>query len=497
MSSPINPLATDNPPCFLTYTNANSNLYLIITKKPLNPPRQSAGNTPPPNQPAPEPDYPAWEGSTRAEKEARMFSDPILVADDSILVNNHSGAGSSVVSYGDYILVVYPSNESPGVGTNQYVVVISRSQEKIISKTLLTTTESPDSPDNHDIPAITIDSEGVAHVITCGHHTNLYHMYSLSSDFTSWSTPVQIGGAESGGGHTYPSLICDSQDNLHVVTRYAGDSYYFNLVYNKRDSDGTWQSEVVLVTPNRAFYGIWYHKLSLGKNDKLYLNFTFLPSQFSEEELLYYEDLYPDDVYYFYPYQGVTTWSNESNATASDDSNATCSLAVNGISYALKATDFGFSIPSNETVEGILFEVERSDDGNAGAIVFKSFALKNDIPVGEPLFEGIWPSSEETSSDGGASDLHGETWLYSDINDADFGFYIGAKCTGPNATQVRVDHMKITVYTDGGTYGPNSPSTVVSHRDTTLLTYQDPHGLMMLVSSDNGDTWTLADQEDL
>mgnify|MGYP003557001264 FL=1 len=58
---------------------------------------------------------------------------------------------------------------------------------------------------------------------------------------------------------------------------------------------------------------------------------------------------------------GAVAWSNPGNASASDGSWATAVIgaAVTPSEY-LKVTNFGFSIPSGATIDGIAVSVERS-----------------------------------------------------------------------------------------------------------------------------------------
>ena len=54
---------------------------------------------------------------------------------------------------------------------------------------------------------------------------------------------------------------------------------------------------------------------------------------------------------------GTQAWANPSNAGSSNDSYATRTLS--GVSDYLRATNFGFAIPSGATIDGILVEVEK------------------------------------------------------------------------------------------------------------------------------------------
>ena len=60
---------------------------------------------------------------------------------------------------------------------------------------------------------------------------------------------------------------------------------------------------------------------------------------------------------------GTVAWTNPMNATTSDNVYATISCPT-GISHYLKATNFGFSIPTGATINGIVVEIERKQSGS-------------------------------------------------------------------------------------------------------------------------------------
>ena len=151
---------------------------------------------------------------------------------------------------------------------------------------------------------------------------------------------------------------------------------------------------------------------------------------------------------------GTEVWSNPSNATASDDSRATCTIGTGSgtIGEYLKCTNFGFSIPAGSTIDGITVEVEMSATqvnrvrDNAVRIVKGGTIGSTDKASGTG-----WPTSDTYRTYGGAADLWGETWTVSDINASTFGFAISPTATGAGTRDARVDHVRITIdYTAGG-----------------------------------------------
>ena len=211
--------------------------------------------------------------------------EPFAVADDSHLSPAHSGAGNSVTSIGGGLLAVaYPSNIRPasGRGTTIKVAIVSRDKRRTLRSYAVGVADSKphESPDRHAIPVILQDSKGVLHIIYCGHHDDLWYTRSLSSGYARWSKPERIGlpkasGGGGGGGHTYVAAVIDRHDQIHIVTRYAGDRYRFKLVYNRREADGTWIDQADLVEPGRAMYGRWGQRLSIDSTGRLILTFEY------------------------------------------------------------------------------------------------------------------------------------------------------------------------------------------------------------------------------
>ena len=142
---------------------------------------------------------------------------------------------------------------------------------------------------------------------------------------------------------------------------------------------------------------------------------------------------------------GTEAWVNPNNAKVSDNVYATAYFDEVSISHYLKATNFGFSIPTGATINGILVEIERRDlDERATDSSVK--IIKADGSIGsENKADTVnrWPFSDTYKAYGGATDLWSETWTPEDINDTDFGVVLS---TIGGFTAADVDHIRITVY---------------------------------------------------
>lgn len=148
----------------------------------------------------------------------------------------------------------------------------------------------------------------------------------------------------------------------------------------------------------------------------------------------------------------LTSWQSPSNAGASDNSYST-STGVSGGSHYLKGTNFGFSIPTGDVIDGITVEVERYGDPGLMSGKVKDNAIrivKADGTIGttDKSSGSDWAGTDPGTyvTYGGAADLWGETWTPANINDVDFGCAIscqqGSSGSGGNG---KVDHVRITI----------------------------------------------------
>jgi hypothetical protein len=148
---------------------------------------------------------------------------------------------------------------------------------------------------------------------------------------------------------------------------------------------------------------------------------------------------------------GTLTWGTTSNAAASDDAYASVTGAGAAADHYLKASNFGFSIPSGATIDGITVEIEMSKTGPGAPNDSTVKIVKADGSIGSTN-KGTAVNITTTDTYrtyGGAADLWSETWTDADINDVDFGVVFSSTHSGNSTT--RIDHIRITVnYTAGG-----------------------------------------------
>ena len=231
------------------------------------------------------------------------------VTTDSLLVPNHSGGASSVISHDGFVFVPWPSRRLPKgkIGTDQFISIIHRESARLIRTEFLGTSSTNTfnkskgvyEPDPHDIVAMTVDSRGVIHILLGAHHGELLYCHSTGSGWDGFTEPVPVGlprNPENNGGHTYVALVCDAQDRLHVVTRYTGDRYHPQLVYIRRNADGTWTDSRVLVHGLRGQYAGYYHQLNLDGDQLILTSAGVLWGGLTAKEIEIYNRLWPGEL---------------------------------------------------------------------------------------------------------------------------------------------------------------------------------------------------------
>jgi hypothetical protein len=151
---------------------------------------------------------------------------------------------------------------------------------------------------------------------------------------------------------------------------------------------------------------------------------------------------------------GTLAWSNPENAKVSDEAFATVERATTtGFTQWLKATQFGFAVPSAATIIGIQLAIQRKQaragEGNAvdrGVRLVKAGTV---MSTADKSSAAPWPLGDLFAFYGGPEDLWGTTWTPEDVNAVGFGaalvVALNPKPVSFNVTAY-VDCFQITVY---------------------------------------------------
>lgn len=142
---------------------------------------------------------------------------------------------------------------------------------------------------------------------------------------------------------------------------------------------------------------------------------------------------------------GTVSWTNPTNIYALDTTYATCILDTNQSHY-LKATNFGFSLPSNAVVTGVTAKLRcKSVGGQATWISIVSARLvKGGSIVGDDKTGSYPPVIEGDLIVGSSVDMWSTALTYSDINASNFGVVISMKNIS-TAVTVYVNAIDLTV----------------------------------------------------
>ncbi len=122
--------------------------------------------------------------------------------------------------------------------------------------------------DNHGGPALTCDSEGYLHIVF-GPHGNAPFTYCRSArpnDSMRWVKQPEVGL-----NATYPSLVCDEQDTLHLVYRGRRPQTGNCLLYQRRPKEGQWSEPTALVEPPHTRYMHYGATLMIGPDNTIHL----------------------------------------------------------------------------------------------------------------------------------------------------------------------------------------------------------------------------------
>lgn len=148
-------------------------------------------------------------------------------------------------------------------------------------------------------------------------------------------------------------------------------------------------------------------------------------------------------------------WNNSSNLASSDDNRTTAAAVVgvlSGTTNYVKATGFGFAIPSGSGICGVKVEIEKSG-ANLG--LFSSIQdydirlVKNGTITGSNYATNTdWTNTDNYYVYGSTSDKWGTTWSVADINSGNFGIVIAAQLGGIISLLpvARIDNVRITIY---------------------------------------------------
>ncbi|WP_084605297.1 LamG-like jellyroll fold domain-containing protein [Psychromonas aquimarina] len=237
-------------------------------------------------------------------KKAQQLIKPESAITEFIAGYSHSGGMNSSVTVGDYTHFVFARLDS-NLGNNTtdtdiYYSSYNHSTGTVSMPEYLTSTGSCClSPDNHNIPFILIDSEGKLHVMA-GSHQKPFKYLTAKTDSSGnvdgkWSDAVEVVSLNGDGDpfNTYPGLVIDRNDTIHMVFRKVDEFDRYNLHYMRKKKGQEWEDIGSMVIPASGTYSVYYHKLSISPNGDLYLNYFFYHHFLSDDSAEEYRKRWP------------------------------------------------------------------------------------------------------------------------------------------------------------------------------------------------------------
>lgn len=141
-------------------------------------------------------------------------------------------------------------------------------------------------------------------------------------------------------------------------------------------------------------------------------------------------------------------WGVPGNAAASDNVRTTATLlsGTSPTSDYLDLTNFGFSIPSGATINGVTVAIERSVSFASNSQDETVQLIKGGTAQGTNKADTAtnWPTTEASVNYGGVADLWALSLTDADVNASNFGVRIAAKTTSASST-AQIDFVTITI----------------------------------------------------
>lgn len=141
-------------------------------------------------------------------------------------------------------------------------------------------------------------------------------------------------------------------------------------------------------------------------------------------------------------------WANPANIFADDGNNATASfLAPPATTFDLNGKTFGFDIPANAIIDGIVAQIEVPSStrwaNGSGTVRLQ----KAGVAVGTNKDGQEASIVNNVHTYGSETDLWGTTWTPAQINASNFGLVFAAAYTSSgNDFAIAIDYFRITVY---------------------------------------------------
>lgn len=178
---------------------------------------------------------------------------------------------------------------------------------------------------------------------------------------------------------------------------------------------------------------------------------------------------------------GAQVWSNPANAETDDGNYASATGVADSTVYShyLTVSGLGFTIPTGSTVTGIAVAINRYYSATSylgkpgGSVTDQEVKLMKAAAVQSAANRAdtadTWPLSAAVANYGGNSDLWGNTWTPSDVNDSGFGVALAVAFNGHFGPVAYVDSITVTVYfTLAGGFSTSEEAVIYANQSLEL-----------------------------
>ncbi len=235
-----------------------------------------------------------WVTKPRLDGETLIIPTPTLVTRECIGLHKDSGGSSFAVTHGSSTAFTWAEATTVDKpATPQYVATYDHVSGVVSPRVFLA--RAKPANDTHNKPGLCVDSSGYLHFAAGTHGSAVLYRrslepYSVAGGWTA-AVPVLTSGYVTNdalpslqeGQQTYNAMVCDSSDTLHLVTRqwrrgvdehHEGASYGA-LIHQSRPRDGEWSEPTVVTVAAEAGYSVFFHKLGLDHQDRLFLSCSY------------------------------------------------------------------------------------------------------------------------------------------------------------------------------------------------------------------------------
>jgi hypothetical protein len=163
-------------------------------------------------------------------------------------------------------------------------------------------------------------------------------------------------------------------------------------------------------------------------------------------------------------------WNNSPNIFSDDNLYATSSIEKSNHSKILNATNFGFAIPLNATIDGIQVDIGRKSTDSSSILDKSVNLIFGDATLEDNKAGSLnWATTEYVVSYGSSSDLWNTTWTPAQINSLDFGVALSVKNNNTEHSRTAsIDYIKAIV-----TYSISTSSVDPAETHTTTATIEN------------------------